>query len=892
MQTPLTPDIDHAGQRAILEGSPFGVSIVSLDSLKRLYVNQRIVELFGAESREQLLSQPLAQSFVDPADLEQLREAEAAGEPIAEFESERIRPDGTRWWARQHNRSIKFEGHSAVISWHEDVTEKRRTKATLDEKSAALGNVLDNIVQGVVMFNNSQRLVVWNKPFESIFQFPEDILRAGASNRDLALFLAGRGDFGAGEPMALAENRLREVWSSDSTRSEVNIRKDKAYDVRFNKTPDGGLVITYTDITERKRAEDALRESERQVRTITDSLPVLITYMSKERRVQYINKTAEDWYGRPTSEVVGQTVADLLGEETHGKLEPYIAKAIAGERVAFEETVTYPDRKTRNVQITFVPDIADGGDVRGYFGLVVDLTASKQAEAALLAAETYLSSAIDSISEGFILYDQDDKFVMCNDQYKDFYPKIRDAFVPGAKLEDLARVAFERGAVKGSAEFIENWMNVRFAQQRSGQGLLEQELPDGRWLLCGVRKTVGGYTAGIRTDITELKKAADDLRQAQKMEAMGQLTGGVAHDFNNLLAVIMGNLELLLARTELDSKNSTLVARAVAATQRGADLTDRLLAFSRKQPLQPVSIDINQLVKGMQELMVRTLGQAIEIDLVVGADLWQCEVDPGQLENAILNLSINARDAMPLGGRLTIEVSNARVGDPAAAGPEDSKPGEYILLAISDTGAGMSADVMEQAFEPFFTTKEVGKGSGLGLSMVYGFARQSDGHVEIHSEPDEGTTIKLYLPRSTTAPISDTEAGAQMVIDTAARGETVMVVEDDADVRAVAVSFLEALGYDVCEAGTADAALAQIRRNGAINLLLADVILPGGMDGRALADTACGLLPDLKVLYMSGYTKDAMIHYGRLDEGVQLLVKPFSKADLAVKVRQVLDGPY
>ena len=430
---------------------------------------------------------------------------------------------------------------------------------------------------------------------------------------------------------------------------------------------------------------------------------------------------------------------------------------------------------------------------------------------------------------------------------------------------------------------------ANLAQQESGQGLLEQELVDGRWLLCNVRKLAGGFTASIRTDITELKQAADDLRQAQKMEAIGQLTGGVAHDFNNLLAVIMGNLELLEMRIDADSKASDFVARAVTATQRGSDLTDRLLAFSRKEPLQPVSVDISELVKDMQELLVRTLGNAIEIELSVAVPLWQCEVDPGQLENAILNLCINARDAMPFGGQLTIAASNTHIDDALAKSMGEARSGEYVLLTISDTGTGMSTDVMQQAFEPFFTTKDVGKGSGLGLSMIYGFVRQSKGHVRIHSELGKGTAMSMCLPRSSTFSVGKAAADGTPALSTAARGESILVVEDDAEVRAVTVNFLDELGYEIYEAATAEVALEIFQRNPKINMLLADIILPGGMDGRQLADRACELFPDLKILYMSGYTKDAMIHFDRLDDGVQLLVKPFAKADLAMKVRQILD---
>jgi CheY-like chemotaxis protein len=292
----------------------------------------------------------------------------------------------------------------------------------------------------------------------------------------------------------------------------------------------------------------------------------------------------------------------------------------------------------------------------------------------------------------------------------------------------------------------------------------------------------------------------------------------------------------------------------------------------------------------MHDLLTRTLGEAIEIELVVAAGLWQCEVDPGQLENAILNLSINARDAMLQGGKLTIETSNAHLDDTYAAAQEEVEPGQYVLLAVSDTGMGMSAEVIPQAFEPFFTTKEVGKGSGLGLSMIHGFVKQSRGHVRIYSELGEGTTMKIYFPRSAADSVSGYEAVAPAIVDPSARGEVVMVVEDDVDVRTVAVSILDELGYEILEAGTAVAALELIERSRQLDLLITDVVLPGGSGGRELVDRALALMPDLKVLYMSGYTKNAIMHHGRLDEGVQLLTKPFGRAAFALKVRQILDN--
>jgi PAS domain S-box-containing protein len=506
-------------------------------------------------------------------------------------------------------------------------------------------------------------------------------------------------------------------------------------------------------------------------------------------------------------------------------------------------------------------------------------------------AEGRLRDFADAASDWFWEMGPDLRFSYQSERYYE---------ITGFRTKDIVgKTRAELAGAAGLAAEEEKW-RAHFAVQEARQSFSNFEfsfaVPDGsdrHVRISGLPVfTADGAFAGYRgtgTDITAHQRLEEQLNQAQKMEAVGQLTGGVAHDFNNLLAIIMGNLELLLARTVDDDTLTRFASRALGATQRGADLTHRLLAFSRRQPLQPVAIDINQLVTGMRDLLVRTLGETIDVELMVSGELWHCDADPGQLENAILNLSINARDAMPEGGKLTIETANARLDDTYVDNLNDITPGQYVVLAISDTGTGMSPEVITKAFEPFFTTKEVGKGSGLGLSMIYGFVKQSGGHARIYSEHGEGTTVKVYLPRSTEGTDDATENADKSVVDTSARGEVVMVVEDDADVRGVAVDILDELGYDVRQADRADAALAQMEGMGGIDLLVTDIILPGGVDGKGLADKARSLLPALKVLYMSGYSESAITHQGRLHEGVQLLVKPFSRTDLAAKVRQILD---
>jgi signal transduction histidine kinase/ActR/RegA family two-component response regulator len=391
---------------------------------------------------------------------------------------------------------------------------------------------------------------------------------------------------------------------------------------------------------------------------------------------------------------------------------------------------------------------------------------------------------------------------------------------------------------------------------------------------------------GITQDITEQKRAEEQLRQAQKMEAVGQLTAGVAHDFNNMLAVIWGNAELLGDKLGQNDRNLIALFRA---TERAADLTQHLLAFSRKQVLSPEIINANNLIADTTGLLHRILEEHIEIQTVTAAGLWNCEIDPSQLENALVNLAINARDAMPGGGKLTIETVNARLDDDYAAAQADVKPGQYVMLAVTDTGTGMPPEVRERAFEPFFTTKAVGDGSGLGLSMVYGFVKQSGGHVTIYSEQGEGTTIKLYLPRSTgTATVERRPVTDEVPV---ARGETVLVVEDDSNVRILAVALLNSLGYRTLAAANGAAALDQLETTTGVNLLLTDVVMPGGMNGRELAAEIARRDLGIKVLYMSGYTENAVAHHGRLDADAELLQKPFRRADLARAVRKVLDSP-
>jgi signal transduction histidine kinase len=401
----------------------------------------------------------------------------------------------------------------------------------------------------------------------------------------------------------------------------------------------------------------------------------------------------------------------------------------------------------------------------------------------------------------------------------------------------------------------------------------------------------------VREEIAERMKAEEALRQAQKMEAIGQLTGGVAHDFNNLLTVIIGGLDNI--GRQLDAATSSAAEprllraldMAMQAAQRAATLTARLLAFARRQALDPKAIKADRLVREIGELLQRSIGEHITLELVGSPGLWPALADPNEVEQALLNLAVNARDAMSAGGKLTIETQNVFLDEAyLATVPEPVSPGQYVLIAVSDNGEGMDEETMARVFEPFFTTKDTGKGTGLGLSQVYGFVRQSGGHVRMYSEVGQGTTAKLYLPRfhgEVTAPAA---ASARLDVAHLRGSETVLLVEDDDGVRAYSSGVLRELGYNIIEASDAASALAALTNHPKIDLLFTDVVLPGGVHGHKLAAQVRQQRPNVCVLFTSGYTRNAIVHNGRLDPGVQLITKPFSYDELAERVRRVLDG--
>jgi PAS domain S-box-containing protein len=460
--------------------------------------------------------------------------------------------------------------------------------------------------------------------------------------------------------------------------------------------------------------------------------------------------------------------------------------------------------------------------------------------------------------------------------FSQFYTdEDRHAEVPKKALETAVRT--------GKYE-AEGW-RVRKDGTRFWAGVVINAIRDAQGTIVGFAK--------ITRDLTERRAAEERIHQAQKMEGIGQLTGGVAHDFNNLLTVIIGNLEALQRHLGEDSQDSGRLRRSADNAMRGAkraeSLTHRLLAFSRQQPLDPKPVDVGRLVTGMSDLLRRTLGEQISVETVLAGGMWRAHADPSELEVAILNLAVNARDAMRDGGKLTIETANVHLDERYAASQIEVLPGQYVMLAVTDNGSGMPADIRAKAFDPFFTTKDVGHGTGLGLSQVYGFVKQSNGHVKIYSEVGEGTTVKIYLPR-VHSEVAETEEAVVREPARGLRSEVILLVEDDEDVRSYSSETLRELGYHVIEAANARTAIQMLEAQSEVAVLFTDIGLPGGMNGRQLAEEARKGRPNLKVLFTTAYARNAIVHDGRLDPGVELLPKPFTQAALGEKLRDIIDA--
>jgi len=642
-----------------------------------------------------------------------------------------------------------------------------------------------------------------------------------------------------------------------------------------------GVILIKPFVVALRKSRSELRQSEAIYRSILENMIDTYYRTDKNGLITMCSASASELLGYEMDELIGKPLRDLY---VHPTRREDILTVLKERRYVREYHSLLKRKDGSNVLVEVSANllIDEDGQISGIEEMVRDITKRQQVE----LINTRMGRIVeDSVNEIYIFDSQSLNFILVNFGARTNLGYSMQELLhltPADIKPDVTREQFSdliQPLRDGTATIIK----FNTTHQRKDGTTYPVEVG----IQLSLSETPPVFFAIIQ-DISERTRTESALRQAQKMEAVGQLTGGLAHDFNNLLTVVMGNIELARAEPELTENLDDYLKSSFDAAKRGATLTQRLLAFSRKQILQPVVLDLRKLVSRTEELLRRTLRENIEIEVIGNGRLWKCEVDPGQLENALLNLSINASDAMPEGGKLTIETSNAFLDDRFAATHFEAAVGQYVLMAVSDTGTGMTKEILSQVFEPFFTTKNEGSGSGLGLSMVYGLVKQSGGSIDVYSEIDEGTTIKIYLPRvldKALGEFNDVESSD----DPRGHGETILVVEDDEDLRQLTVEMLRRSGYAVVEASDAHGALLALESTQGVDLMLTDVILPGTMNGAILAREVVRRWPEIRVLFMSGYTENAVIHQGRLDPGVQLLQKPFTKSQLSIKVRNVLE---
>ncbi|MEO5492851.1 MAG: PAS domain S-box protein [Sphingomonas sp.] len=768
------------------------------------------------------------------------------------------RADGE--WRLYSIRAVPVTGSSGeVLEWvgvHTDITEERASEQALRESEARLRLVLDASPGGFYAVDREGTTTLVSRGFLTMMGFAHE---SEAIGHKLHGIIHHSHPDGSPYPVEQCPiYRCAATGEPAHVEEELFFRPDgKPVPVEYWATPNIlngeriGASCTIVELTERKSAEAALRDETDTLETLNRTGAALAAELDLERLVQMVTDAGVEL----TRAQFGAFFYNVLSDEGGS----YMLYALSGAKPS------QFDFGMPRATAVFHPTFAGEGIIRSN-----DIT-------------------------------QDPRYGKSGPHFgmpKGHLPVVSYLAVPVISRtgEVLGGLFFGHPEVGRFSERHERLMVGIAAQAAVGidnarlYQAAQKELADRMRAEAALREFNETLEARVQDEIDRRSQAEEALRQSQKMETVGQLTGGIAHDFNNLLQVVSGNLDLLRQKIPEESAQLRRYAdRAIVGAERAATLTQRLLAFSRRQPLAPKPIEVNKLVAGMSDLLHRTLGETIELETVLAARLWPVEADPNQLENTIINLAVNARDAMAGGGKLTIETNNTYLDASYVAQHPEVAAGQYVVTCVSDTGVGMDQETIGRAIEPFFTTKEVGKGTGLGLSMVYGFLKQSGGHLKIYSEPGEGTTVKIYLPRLTGKVIEETPVPPPPIADAKGR-ETILVCEDDADVRAFSVEVLRELGYRVLEAGDGAAALRLLREHAnQVDLLFTDVVLPGGMTGAVLAREALAIQPGLKTLFTTGYARNAIVHHGRLDEGVELLTKPFSYSDLALRIRDILD---
>jgi PAS domain S-box-containing protein len=834
---------------------------------------------------------------------------EMVGRPALEFTygeaidraNEEARAERSGQRTRNFNlRCVHKDGRTVTLSWMgvwsepvrryfyigRDMTESQQAQETLRESEQLARGIINSAIDAFVQIDQRGIIRDWNPQAETMFGWPrEEAL--GKNVFELVdvqdgpgpLRTAMEGFLVTGQEQVRQPRREVQVTRRDGTEFTAELS------ITALRTRDGFVFNGFVrDITERNHTQQTLRQQAEELQRIFETSQDLIMVMDSSGVLLQISPSCETILGYAPSEMIGQTGIDFIQPDHLENSRQEMRALRRGQRPKLADT-RYVHKDGRKVWLSWLGVWSE--PVKRFFFVGRDMTESRLAQETLRESEQLARGIIDTALDAFVQMDERGTISDWNSQAEKIFGWSRSEAI-GAKLSELIIPEIHRNAHKSGLEhFLRTGagpiLGRRFEIEalRRDRREIKVELS-----ITELRRRDGFVFNGFMRDLTDKIAAEDRIRQSEKMEAVGQLTGGVAHDFNNILTVITGTIEILADAVKSEPQLAAIAKMIDEAATRGADLTQHLLAFARKQPLEPKETDVNTLIIETAKLLQRTLGEHVEIESVFEDEACLAIVDPNLLATAILNLALNARDAMPDGGKLIIETGSVVLDENYTRSHGDVRPGPYAMIAVSDTGTGIPAAILDKVFNPFFTSKGPGKGTGLGLSMVYGFIKQSAGHVMIYSEEGHGTTVKMYLPPATGAPVPIETALAPTVVG---GNETILVVEDDKLVRDYVLTQLHSLGYVTLEAANAAEAMAIVNAAHEFDLLFTDVIMPG-LNGRQLADEMLKVRPALKVLFTSGYTENAIIHHGRLDEGVLLLAKPYRKSDMAVMIRKALVG--